>query len=480
MNNMFYTTYSTKRVPFIGNPEQRTGASTSKDQLFVNFFPESKKGLEGNKFYLEQRAGLVYLFSAPIAGEGRGIYYWNGSAFFVVGDTLYRNAIPIQVLSTPTGTVGFQEIANGTNQKYLVVLDGVSGWVINTSNTVTKITSVNFPSPHVVQAGSLDGYLVVVKSGTADLYSCNSVDPLTWTAGNFISAEAFPDTVVALCKQNNYIVALGQQTLEYFYDAGTSPGTPFARNSAALHQIGTPAPYTLAQIEEQLVFVGQTQTGGRTVWLMNGFTPTEIGTEPIRQSLDFEGSNIANAKAFVIRSKGHKFYVLNLTSVTWVFDFDSQMWHQWANYTGTAKFNGDYASDYYTGSPLVLDRTNGLVYALTEGVSKDSISSVATANITSIAISDKLDFGTINSKFMHRVSLICDVPFGDNTTSCTLYWTDDDYQTYTTGRTITISNTMPTITQLGRFRRRAFKLVYSDAYPMRLEGLEIDINMGTQ
>lgn len=480
--NTNYTTYTTHRIPFVGNPEQRTGASSTKDQLFVNFFPENKKGIGGPKYFLEQRGGLVYLFAATgtPSGAGRGIYYWNGSAFFVVGNQLYRNGLPIQALTTTSGTVGFTEFANGTNQKYLVVLDGISGWVIDVSNTVVQITDADFPSPHVVQAGYIDGYLVVAKSGTADLYNCNLENPLLWTAGDFISAETFPDTVVAVCRQNNYIVALGQQTIEYFYDNGVFPGTPLARNAAALHQIGTPAPDTMAQIEEQVVFVGQTQTGGRTVWLMTGFTPNEIGTEPIRQSLDHEGSNISNAKAYCIRSKGHKFYVLNLTSVTWVFDFDTQMWHQWADCTGLSKFNGDYACDYYTGSPLILDRSNFLVYSLTEGVSTDSTSSTTTSNLTSIAISEKMDFDNMNQKFMHRLSVVCDVPAGNNATSCTVSYTDDDYQTYSTGRVVPISTTMTSITQLGMFRRRAFKLTYSGAYPMRLEGLELDINMGTQ
>lgn len=474
-----YTTYDTKRVPLVGPPDQRTGASTSKDQLFINFFPAATGGVDGAKYYLEQRAGLVYQ-QGTVAGEGRGIYYWNNSVFYVVGNTLYRNGTSLQVLSTSTGAVGFNEFANNTNQNYLVVLDGVSGWVIKTDNTVTKITDADFPTPHVVHAGYIDSYLVVAKSGTADLYNSNLNDPLVWTAGDFITAETFPDPIVAVCRQNNYIVAIGAQTIEFFYDTGAYPGTPFARNAAALHQIGTSAPDTLAQMEEQVIFVGQTQTGGRTVWLFNGFNPSEIGTEPIRQSLDHEGANISNAKAFCVRSKGHKFYVLNLTNVTWVYDFDTQLWHQWADYTGTQKFNCNYASDHPNGSPIMLDSSLGYVYALTEGVSKDATGTSSTANITSTAVSSKLDFGSMDRKFMHRLSLVCDVPSGNNVTSCTIYWTDDDYQSYSSGRVLPISNTMPSMTQLGSFRRRAFKLVYSDAYPIRIEGFELDINNGSR
>lgn len=474
-----YTTYKSERVNFLGNPEQRTGAVTTKDQQFINFFPELLNApiSNANHYFLQQRGGLVYNLSTA-TGAGRGVYYYNGSIFSVVGNQLYRNSTAIQTLSTSTGTIGFQEYAGVL--KYLIVLDGTSGWVINSSNVVTQITDPDFPTPHVVQAAYMDGYIFVAKSGTDDIYNCVLEDPFTWSTGDFITAEMFPDTIVALCRQNNYVVAIGQQTIEYFYDTGVFPGTPLARNAAALHQIGSPAPDSLSQIEEQVIFVGQTAAGGRTVWVMNGFNPTEISIEPVRTSLDNEGTNISTAKAFCIRNKGHRFYVINLTSMTWVYDFDERMWHQWTNYNGTAKFNCDFASDYTTGSPLMQDRTTGYVYTMNGQVSTDATGVATVANVTSVAVSSKLDFGTMDRKFMHRMTLLCDVPAASSATSCSLQWSDDDYQTWTTARTITIDDTMPTITQLGPFRRRAFKLTYSQPYPMRLEGFEVDLNTGSQ
>lgn len=472
------STYQTSRVNFIGSPEQRAGGST-KDQQFVNFYPSViESPISGVKRYrLEQRPGLVYDTSTA-TGAGRGVYYYNGSKFSVVGDQLYRNGSAIQTLSTSTGAVGFHEFAGVA--KYLVVLDGTSGWTISTTNVVAQITDPDFPSPHVVQAAYMDGYLFVADAGTDDIYNCDLEDIFTWTVGNFITAEMFPDTIIGLCRQNNYIVALGQQTIEYFYDTGVFPGTPLARNPSALHQIGLAAADTLVQSEEQVIFVGQTAQGGRSIWIMNGFQPEEIGTDPVRKAIDAEGTNITNAKGFCIRAAGHRFYVINLTSTTWVYDFKEQMWHQWANYDGTAKFVCDYASDYSTGSPLMQDRTTGYIYVFTAGVSKDATGVATTSNITSTAISSKLDYGSMNQKFMHRFSVLCEVPNGSNSTSLSLYWSDDDYQTWSSARTVTISDTMPTTHQLGMFRRRAFKIVYSQAYPLLLEGFEVDINAGSK
>ncbi len=474
------STYGTQRVSFVGSPEQRSPIGISKDQRFINFFPESiPSPITGVKHhFLQQRGGLQFLMDDHGFGaEGRGIYYYNGSIFTVIGGGLYRDGALIQALSTATGAVGFQEYA-GT-AKYLIVLDGISGWTINNLHVVVQITDVDFPSPHVVQAAYLDGYLFVAKFGTDDIYNCVLEDPFTWTTGDFITAEMFPDTITALCRQNNYVVALGQQTIEYFYDTGVFPGTPLARNASALHQIGTPAARTVSQAEEQIVFVGQTAAGGRTVWVMNGFTPTEISIEPVKNSLDAEGTLISNATAFCVRSKGHRFYVLGLTNVTWVYDFEEQMWHQWAAADGSANFNCRFASDYTLGSPIMLDQVYGTVYLMSSTSSRDDINNVL-LNVTSTAISGKLDFGTMNRKFMYRFTLICDVPAASGAASYTLSWSDDDYQTYSTARTVSIDDTMPTVTQLGAFRRRAFKLTYSQPYPMRLEGFEVDLNIGSQ
>jgi hypothetical protein len=471
------STYHTQRLPLVGGPEARAAGST-KDQRLVNCYSEEVKSVMGDTApRICQRPGLSYLRSTT-AGTARGIYYYNGSTFSVVGNQLYRDGAAIQTLSTSTGTVGFQEYAGAA--KYLIVLDGVSGWTISATNVVVQITDVDFPTPHVPQAAYIDGYLIVAKSGTADLYNSVLDDPFSWNAGDFITAEMFPDNVVATCRQNNYVVALGQQTMEFFYDTGAFPGTPLARNPAALHQIGCVAPDTLVQVEEQVIFVGQTAEGGRSIWVLNSFTPTEISSEPIKQSLDAEGTNISNAKAFCVRSKGHRFYVLNLTSKTWVFDFEENMWTEWADNTGATKFPCDYASDYPTAQPVLQDRTTGYQFNLNPTVSTDATGPASTANITSYLVTIKHDFGTMNRKFMHRFSLVADVPAASGAASFTLEWSDDDYQTWSTARTVVLGDTMPTTTQLGSFRRRAFRLTYAQPYVLRIDGAEVDINMGSK
>lgn len=480
--NPSYSTYHTERFTFVSTPNVRRplGSVKQKDERFINYFPEENRSpaSETKQYYLRQRGGLTYHHSTT-TGAGRGIYYWNGHVYSVVGGELYSNSSALQALSTSTGPVGFQEFDTGAGKK-LIVLDGTSGWVVATDNTVTQITDGDFPTPHCVGAAYLDGYLCVAKSGTDDIYNCDIQDPFTWTAGSFITAEMFPDVIVALCRQTNYVVALGSQTIEFFYDAGNSPGSPFARNSAAFQQLGSPAPDTLVEVENQFIFVGQTQTGGRSVWLMDGFTPHEISDSIIRGILNNEGSDITTASATVVRSKGHKFYVLSMLNAgTWVFDFDEGMWHQWTDYTGSGRFLCDYSTDDpVTSFPYMQDRTTGQVYNMVE---TNTIDTTATTshNVTAIVITRKLDFDNINRKFMSRFTLLMDVPTTSNSTY-SLEYTDDDYQNWSTPRTLSLNDTMASTTQLGSFRRRAFRITYTQAYETRLEGYEVNINYGSQ
>lgn len=476
MASRIYSTYITSRASLVGNPEGR-GSSSTTDQRFVNFYPEIISSPAGGDpmFNLRQRAGLQY-YSKVTTGTGRGIYYYNGSLFYAVGNELYRNGSPFQTLSTSSGTVGFTEYSSDTTL-YLFVVDGVTGYLIDKNNVVTTITASGFPTPHLPYPVFLDGYLFLVQAGTADVYNCDLDDPSSWQAGNFITAESYPDPITALVRQNNYVVAVGATTVEFFYDSGASPGTPLASNAGALQQVGTAAAGSVTQVETQVIFVGQSQTGGRSVWSLDNFTLSEISIEPVCQSLDDEGLNITSANAFCIRSMGHKFYVINLTSRTWVYDFNEQMWHEWANSIDQGVFNCNYATDHPTGSAFMLDDTTGIVYKFLDSISTDATSDTTSNNIISTAISARQDMSTYDRKFMNRLTIVGDSIAGQ---SCQLSWSDDDYRTYTSPRTINISDTMPTIAQLGAFRRRAFKLVYSGGIPWRVQGFEVDYNMGTR
>ena len=96
-------------------------------------------------------------------------------------------------------------------------------------------------------------------------------------------------------------------------------------------------------------------------------------------------------------------------------------------------------------------------------------------NILMEAVTSPIDFETINQKTINRLSIVCDKTSAS--TLATITYSKDDYNTWSTARTVDLS-LRPFLTRIGRFRRLAIKLTHADNYPVRIEDLEIDYNMG--
>ena len=477
--NPYFTQLHTQRFSFIGSPQQRDGTYL-KDQRFLNLYPELIKSpiTDGKKYYLKKRPGVALLASFS-PNVGQGIFYWaaNNTYYYAIGGVLYYgpSLTPLITLSQSANPVGFCEF-RGAAGIFLVVVDGAKGWTIGTANTFVQITDVNFPNPHVPQPIYLDGYIFLAAQSSQTIHNSNLDDPNTWPSDGFIDAEMYPDNVVMLAKAQNYLVAIGTESVEFFYDNANATGSPLQRNAPAVSQFGTPAPYTVNQTERQVIMVGQTGNGGRTVWMIDGFQPKEIASAPVREALDLEGASLQLASAFTIQSSGHKWYVLTLQNAgrTLVFDFEEEMWHEWSSNLSQQRFAWRFATDNPNGGPTLMNFSTGQIGVLDPGTFTDC-TPTGTSPINCVATTSKIDFDTIKRKRFYRLTLTTDSPNGDTLVPITVYWSDDDYNTWSNGTALQIGGMYPTITQLGYSRRRSFKFVYQQPYPLRMESFEVDI-----
>lgn len=473
--NPYFTQLHTQRFSFIGSPQQRDGTYI-KDQRFLNMYPELIKSpiTDGKKYYLKKRPGTSIQYNYSGGGQGRGIFYWpaNGGFYACVGNQVYINGIGLITLTTSVGPCGFAEFRTDT-EDLLFFCDGLKGYTINTGNGVSTIGDPNFPSPHIPNPVYLDGYMFLATANTQTIHNSQLLDCTTWPSDGFIDAEMYPDNLQALTKAQNYVVAIGQGSIEFFYDNANATGSPLQRNAPAVAQFGCPAPQTVNQTEKQVILVGSTSNGGRTVWVVDGFQPTEIANEPVREALDLEGTGINGATAFTIQCSGHKWYVLNLktNNRTFVYDFEEQMWHEWSFGNTQLQFLADFGTDGPSGAPIVLGQQAPTSYTLSPNNTTDANSTPIYCEI----ITSKIDFDTIKRKRFFRLSLVGDSPNNDTTVPITVNWSDDDYNTWVGNRTLQIGPNYPTITQLGYSRRRAFQFIYTQPYPLRLESFEVDI-----
>lgn len=479
------STNTTERIDFVYNSQSRSAITPDKDSRFINVMLEAIASPNTNdaRVFIKTRAGLASAYSLS-GGVARGVYDWvyggNSYCITVVGSDVRVNGVTKATLTTTTGKVGFTEHVSSVGAVTLFMADGTKGYVWSNPTTApTMITDVNFPSPHIPDPIFIDGYIMLAKTGTQDIYNSQLDLPLSWSEGGtggpmYISAEMYPDTIVALTKNNNYLLAIGQLSTEYFYDAANATGSPLARQDSAVKGFGTPAPWAVAQTENDVMLVGSQGVGGYTVWTIDGFKDKEIATPAIKDILLNEGVNLVNATGYCIRVSSQKLYVIRLTNRTLVYSFDTEMWTEWASgATNNINWVGTWAADGPNGKPYVLLADGTAVAAMSNEYYLD-----VTLPIACYITTPKYDFGSINQKTMARLSLIGEAPAG-----IVFYvaWSDDDYQTWVPWRTVSNVYQFPAIFQLGLFRRRAFKFAFTMGNePVRLDGFEVDINRGNQ
>ena len=337
----------------------------------------------------------------------------------------------------------------------------------------SAIANINgFPLSHTPSCTFVDGYILVSKG--SDIYNCILDDPLSWSTSEFISAEMFPDAIVALGRQNNQVIAFGDKSIEFFYDAANTAGSPLNRNESTVLQIGCAFPYAIYQNENSFIFVGQSDSGGRAIWKVDGFTPKKISDEYIDRILDKE-TDPTNVRGFGFRVMGHLFYLLNLPTLhrTLVYDTEEKLWHEWSTWNGSSHtvFRCNYMADADLGYAYVLDSTLGLIYKLDTNNGQDNGSDIVVDIIT-----NRYDMDTYKRKFMSNVRIV-----GDRYAAgsyVTIRWTDDYYQTWSNYKQVYLDDDFPNWSRLGSFRRRAFMLRHIYNSSLRLECVEVTYTIG--
>jgi hypothetical protein len=307
---------------------------------------------------------------------------------------------------------------------------------------------------------------------TTDIYNSGVNNISSWNSEDYISAEQYTDRLSALVRQHNYVLALGEESCEFFQNAAIASGSPLSRQDGITVRVGISAPDTLAQQELFSIFVGGSGSGEDAVWKIDNYTPKVISDDFVNRIIAAEGSTIANATGYIITTAGHTFYVLRLTNRTVVYDLDQKAWHEWTTNSSDTHVNfvGKFGADFGDQRSLILGATDGLLYLLDPAVFQDN-----SVNILMDMYAQRLDFDTNLVKTGHRLSVTGDTIVGGE---ATIRWSDDDELTWTSYETIDLDDPTTVLHQLGQFRRRTFHYRYTGNAAYRCEGLELEISLG--
>lgn len=469
--------------------------------------------------YVTQRPG-VRITAEPenfgLNGNGRGIHFWEeGNGFYIVNNDRVEAGYgtPVGTISPGRDRVYFVEAVG-----FLIILDPENneGWYIDVTSptTITKITDTDFPpnqNPQRQLAGGgvfLDGFVFVLDDeGT--IWNSDINDPRAWNALNFITAERETDRGVFLTKHHDQIVALGNRSIEFFFNAGNPVASPLARRQDVSYRTGAIDRKSVFDTGDLIIFIGSEQSGTQGLYEIDEFQLRKRSSMAIDESI--VNLSISRSNDFILSSayvNDHQLVFITpvtdagtswSSSVTYVFDGSTG---SWSNYVlnnkdvggfpvvdvadkeqGTDRsvtllfLSGDVADIRPTLEPL--DGTDEVRYFEQDDYIEnqdDYIISVGVAGTVPISISFTLpekDFGTMQYKFCHSLWLVGSAISGKTgSTPINISWTDDHYDTFSANRQVDIS-THRRITRLGNFRRRAFRISYQGEDTVRIEGLEI-------
>lgn len=478
------STYQKKEI-FLLNEYNSRNSSFTKDVDYANtFFEINKNKTTGeNNYFIFPRAGLEVFSQQLQSTNVRHIHYWEDRLKYYVwvdddlqivnGTTGVIETTLTGVLGTSTGDVGATEFLYDDGTVKLVFTDGASLKTIDSANTIVASTSPDLPTPIDPSLIFLDGYLFCVKQDTADIYNSNLNDPLLFTAGDFISAEMLPDQLLFIARLNNYLLAFGSNSIEYFWDAANATGSPLQRNDTPVKLVGYLGGF--AQIGNRIYFVGNNTESIPSVFSLEDFKINDLSLkeESWVRHIEATTDDYSTYQASIVAFNAHVFYVLNVGMTTYALDINSGFWSRWQTngseqlpilYSGNSKTTTRYLPVVYMQGRQFLDRFNT---ELVEDFGNNIVCSVVT----------KLEnFDNYHEKSMSRLIVVGDRPSVDS--NVFVSWTDDDYQTFSSERIINMNQWLPDTTQLGSFRRRAFKLRWEPQEVFRITYLEVFINIG--
>ena len=493
-NNPQFSTYKQETIKFDATPLYRVGdLSIQRDSQIINMYYERiSQENKTREVYLKKRPGLsdtTYSLSKASASDVlRGSYYdsnqntwyWavNNKVYSVspdVGTTIRT----VTTLATSSGYVGFCSFIQATGVRLTLISDGTDLWVDNYATvTCTEVTDVDMPTPHEPCPVYLNGYVFLIKKDTGDIYNCVNDDPTSWESDEFIQAEIYSDYALKLIKAKNYLVVLGKNSTEYFWDAGNATGSPLSRNDSPVRQVGYIS--NLCTIGDTTYFVGQELGQNISVFSVNSFKIESISNpvvdrtlQPFSSTQNTKGDATLRTDGYSISVDGHTFYVVVAGQTTWFYDVNEKMWYEWKGSSGTGLAIEGVFSMFNGGCYLAIAGKT-TISTLSQKVYQDFSSNFTCQYGTEDFTSD-----TMNWKVLHKVYLTCSKYLSTGTSNAVLEYSVDDWSPdgVVGTRNINVFSNSPFATRFGKFRNISFKITYTDNYPFFMSQLILDLNV---
>jgi hypothetical protein len=234
-----------------------------------------------------------------------------------------------------------------------------------------QITDPDFPG--AVTVGYINGYFVFNEPNSQRIWITTLLDGTSIDPLDFASAEGSPDGLVSLIVDHREIWLFGTNSVEVWYDAGTSP-FPLVPVQGAFNEVGCIAAFSVAKLDNGLFWLGADARGKGMVYRANGYAAERISTHAVEWQIQ-QYENLSDAIAYTYQQDGHSFYVLIFptANTTWVFDVATALWHERAAFiNGSFTRHRSNCQMAFGGEIVVGDHELGNIYAFDLDVFSDA------------------------------------------------------------------------------------------------------------
>jgi hypothetical protein len=328
---------------------------------------------------------------------------------------------------------------------------------------------------------TLDDYLIANNLTAGTIQFSSPLDPLDWTASDFLTPSAVSDTLVGLVATKREILALGSKSMEFIFNDGVSP---FAPNVNKLIGRGTLAKNTLVLLQDET-----------PIWMDHNrkFVKFDNGTlQSVSTPYDKEIaslSTVEDAFAFDMRKDGRGFYIITFPTEnkTFVYDYFINQWYEWGQFnedTGNfSRYLGNcYAyctkwNKHYVGS-----KSDGVIYEVKADTYQDNSKIIRFRKRTG-----HIDHGTSLLKTSKRLMVRVKSGEGDasdatiNPDLLVRYKNDNNnrWSMYRPIKLKKVGNTefIAKLHQLGQYRTRQWEFTFSQQLDFELISVEEDVEV---
>jgi Phage stabilisation protein len=468
----------------LAEPIETRDGTLGKDSRTVNAVFEQN----GQHKDFIKRPGLAYQLQVtpvtpPATLNSQGLVSFGNNLVAVISNTIYKidtSSFAVTTVGTTSATTNKSYFSKTTLDSNLVIHNTVNAYQYTSGGVLTTL-ALPVSGPYVPGSVFLDNYTFIGCATNNRIYNSNVGDPSTWDALNYLTFEQTADTLVGICKHLNYLVAFGKSSMQFYYDAANASGSPLAVAQSYTLETGCANGDSIVSTDNTVIWVGTTKTHGRSVYLLDGVSPVKISTASIDKCLETDG--MTKVSAYAYKFYGHSLYILTLhtSNITLVYDLHEKMWTQWTQYALASADQpnpGTYVESYFRGVyyaeannvPYVLDDDTAVLYYFSNTTYQDNGQPIYCRSVTEIN-----DNGSTHRKFYGRLEIV-----GDKIPGAVMQvrHTGDDYNTWSSYRTVDLNASRPQLYLGGSDRRRAWDMLCTSNTPLRLETAEIDFRIG--